>query len=237
MKITGVDGCKYGWIAVSSNESFAIYKTISDLVNDNGEALYLIDIPIGLSDSNTIRDVDQKLRSVIKHKASSVFTPPCRDAVYCDTYDKAKIKNIEIEGKSISIQAWNISSKIKEVDQFLLNNMIYNNMMTESFPELGFFQLNKEEPLKSNKKLPDGISERLEILKTHYPDTEKLYNKILNSYRRKIVQKDDILDAMCLMLVGKVGIKQGFKYIQTENTKDSLSQNMRIFCLDIKPKQ
>merc|ERR1712070_615966 len=97
-----------------------------------------------------------------KGKKSSVFNAPCRQAVRANNYIQAKEINKKILSKSISIQSWNISNKIKEVDEFLIKNKQLN--IHESHPELCFINLNNGVPLKNNKKTNQGVNERVSIL-------------------------------------------------------------------------
>merc|ERR1712070_431832 len=99
-----------------------------------------------------------------KGKKSSVFNAPCRQAVRANNYIQAKEINKKILSKSISIQSWNISNKINEVDEFLIKNKNKQLNIHESHPELCFINLNNEVPLKNNKKTKQGVNERITIL-------------------------------------------------------------------------
>lgn len=231
MNIVGIDGCRYGWIFTCNNGKYGLAQNINDIAIQFPESIFLIDMPIGLSDQTFKRDIDQKLRSMLPHKSSSVFTPPCREAVYCKNYNEAKAKNILIEQKSISIQAWNISNKIQDLDEFLIQQPSYRLQFFEAFPELGFFRLNNDQALQWKKNDKKGLEERLALLSQIYKPAFKLYHNILGQTKIKDVRKDDILDALCLMAIGIVGETKGKQLIQTENNKDNMGIPIRIYSI------
>ena len=66
----------------------------------------------------------------------------------------------------------------------------------EMHPELAFWALNDRKPLHFGKKTREGAEERLEILTRFLPFAEDCYKNALNTYKRKDVAADDILDAM-----------------------------------------
>lgn len=215
MSIAGIDGCKKGWLLVkySNNYSFGVYQNISELIKDNEDLKrILIDIPIGLSSKKLERTIEKKLRSELKNKHSSVFNPPCREALYEKDYITAKQKNIEIEGKSLSIQSYNISKKIKEIDEYLsLNPQIE---IIESHPELCFKYLNNGNILLSKKSKYNGLQERKNILFGYDEKLKDLFELIENNTLRKDVARDDISDAICLCLVNKLGSKENLSFIK-----------------------
>ena len=122
----GVDGCKAGWffVAIGPDDELelGIFETIEKLWQTYSVAKWiLIDIPIGLP-SNKIktRPCDRAARQVLSPKRHhSIFSPPCREALAADNYPAACRINREICDRKISIQAWHISRKIKEVDELM----------------------------------------------------------------------------------------------------------------------
>lgn len=230
MTVAGIDGCKKGWIMIkSSNEnySFGVYKNIIELFDENKDLdRILIDIPIGLSSRKIKRTVENKLRKVLKNRSSTVFNPPCREALFQKDYISAKKKNIEVEGKSLSIQSYNISNKIRELDKLLQSKP--ETEIIESHPELCFKYLNKGKTVLSKKSTRYGINERLNILISYEKKTESLSKIIENSTLRKDVKRDDIFDALCLCLVNKLGSKNDLSFIEDDNKLDENGIEMRL---------
>lgn len=202
MKSIGVDGCKYGWVTASLQEKeVKIFKTFKEVVDHykNGYSL-LVDIPIGLPGPGfPERNCEALARRILAGKRkSSVFTVPCRQAVYADSYQQANTINRETLLKGISKQAWHICSKIKEVDQLLIERKEMRPNVKESHPELAFHWLNKGSSMLFNKKTQAGQAERIELLATYHTESKILYQEAVAEFKRKDVAKDDILDAICL---------------------------------------
>jgi len=199
----GVDGCKAGWFFVAigpENEAeFGVFESIDPLFQAYPDAEYiLIDIPIGLpSKVNKIRTCDTEARKVLKPKRhNSVFSPPCREALPVSTYEAACRINKKITGRKISRQVYHLSQKIREVDNLLNQNFEARKIIRETHPEVCFWALAGFKPMDHYKKTPQGLKERLGLLKKHFPRSSAIYKAALDRYLRKEVGRDDILDAL-----------------------------------------
>jgi 8-oxo-dGTP diphosphatase len=230
MSVAGIDGCKKGWLMVrysDNNYKYGVYKHIEESIKDNKDIdRILIDMPLGLSSKKVKRTVEKELRGELKNKSSSVFNPPCREALHEIDYKSAKQKNIEIEGKSLSIQSFNISSKIKELDEFLKTKP--NVELIESHPELCFKHLNNGNVLLSKKSDNNGLNERKNILFSYDENLKDLYEQIEQNTFRKDVTRDDIADAICLCLVNKFGSRDKLSFIKDVNKLDEKRIEIRI---------
>ena len=215
----GVDGFLNSWcvctISTENQINISTYSNIEKLMRAiSPKSKIFIDIPIGLSSNSIERKIDQKLRDILpKGKKSSVFTAPCREAVRANNYIKAKELNCKIVSRSISIQSWNISNKIKEVDDFLIGNKKKQFNLHESHRELCFVNLNDGISLKNNKKTKEGISERIIILNKYIEDSEDILEKNYHCYKKEKIKRDDILDSICLALSVKKWKQNGSKKI------------------------
>jgi predicted RNase H-like nuclease len=173
------------------------------LWNENKNcSLILIDIPIGLPHWRS-RLCDVEARKILgKRRGSSVFPAPTREATHESSYELACNTNYKILGKKLSLQAWNISPKIKQVDMLLLNdNKEACHIIRESHPEICFWVLSGGIPMIHNKKTEQGLQERLDVLKKIDPRSEDIYNESLKAFKRKDVAKDDIVDAIAVALI------------------------------------
>jgi predicted RNase H-like nuclease len=163
-KIVGIDGCRAGWLAISCEQAeldsswtaeairvevFASMEALWQAHHDASELL--IDMPIGLLDDKP-RQVEPAARRRLPGRAASVFTVPCRQAVYASSYSKACDINQERLGTRLSIQAWNICSKISQLDRFLHAFPSASESMFESHPELAFAAIQGQPLLHSKKK-------------------------------------------------------------------------------------
>ncbi len=228
-KVVGVDGCRAGWAAFtidSSGNSFKIYNSIKMLCRENADAeLIIIDMPIGLPENmNDIRP-EIEARKILGKKASSIFNCPCRQAVYKESYKEANEMNKNVLGKGLSQQSYAICPKIREIDMFLKDNEEYKNKLIESHPEICFSKLNGT-PIFENKKTPEGIKKRISVLSKYYKGIEAIvYGSEIS---KKDAQIDDILDAICLAVVAKIGQKDKLKAIPSIPQKDNCGLLMQM---------
>lgn len=202
----GMDGCKAGWFYFrrdGKNISHGIARSIHNLaISLPEDSRVFIDIPIGLVDQgSTGRSCDVGARKLLGGaKASSVFSAPCRPVLKASSYEEAKEISFKAIGKKLSIQAFSITPKIKELDDFLLNQD-HNMSIREVHPEVCFWALNDRSSVVSSKKTEDGFEDRLLLLRKFVPNISDLVDEVLNTYLRKEVARDDILDALVAMVV------------------------------------
>lgn len=220
----GIDGCKGGWCVVTSRPNkweVSIFSDIREVSQTIPLELALIDIPIGLSSEFFFREVDNTARQYLgKGWSSSIFTPPCREAIVMEDYKKALSVNRTILGKGFSIQAWNICPKIREVDQFLLEENTVQNKLKEAHPEIVFRFLNNSISLQYKKKTSEGIRERLEILSKWKEDAIDIFENAISVIKRKEAAKDDIIDALGLAVAAELSSTYGL-YTLADDQRDT----------------
>ena len=231
MQYIGVDSCKKGWFVVALNVSLnwevGIYESFDKVVSkySNFENL-LIDIPIGIS-SNGNRACDVLTRKCLGRRGTSVFTVPCRRAIYSDSYEEACMVNQEVNNKKISKQTWNIVPKIRELEKFLVSNTYYLNKIRESHPEICFWALSSRNPMQHSKKTEKGILERLKILSDILPKSMGIFKYSKYTFKRSELSKDDILDALVLAIAAS-NLTGNLVSIPSEVYKDELGIQMEI---------
>ena len=229
----GVDGFRNGWCCcvIDTSISIELFSSFEDLI-DKFKAVksIFIDIPIGLSNANIERTIDSSVRELLpKNKKSSVFTPPCRESLKMkDHYNGNKV-NKEIIGKGISIQAWNIGYKIKEVDTVLTANLLLNNIVHESHPELCFCNIKEYKPLNFNKKTAEGFQERVHIIKKYFPRINNLIQSTFEENKKENIKKDDILDSIILALSAREWKNNGSRIIRQKEENDVMNIPFGIF--------
>ena len=199
----GVDGCKVGWffVAIGPDDGleFGIFATIEELWRTCSRARWiLIDIPIGLpSKEIKTRPCDKAARQILSPKRHhSIFSPPCREALAAKSYSEACRINHNVCDRKISIQAWHISRKIKEVDDLMAADPAAREVIWETHPEVCFWSLADKEPMAHYKKSPQGEAERFAILKRYFARTSAVITSALDRYPRKQLARDDIFDAL-----------------------------------------
>jgi len=161
-----------------------------------------VDIPIGLpSATRPSRACDIEARRRLgPGRASSVFAPPCRDAVHALNLDDARAINQRELGRSLSAQAWGICPKIAEADTLLRAHPSLVQLFKEVHPELSFWALNGGRPMQFAKRAPEGSAERITLLMELEPGTQALIDRVLKENRRSAVGSDDVVDAIAAML-------------------------------------
>ena len=225
MKTAGLDGCKAGWILITfDNEKtgYFVLRTEQDLEDafDTYDRL-LIDMPIGLEDENYTRECDRLLREKLGGEyAASVFSPPIRPALHAPSYVEANMQSFEYTEKKLTVQAWNITPKIKVVDRLLQENEEYREKVFESHPELLFMNLNGG-MIYQTKKTKKGLRHRLNLVTNHEKIAADFFRDIKEEFRRNEVDEDDIVDAMALALAAKQSVGKGLKTIPNEPVTDS----------------
>lgn len=193
MFVAGVDGYRGGWVCVkievpSFTTSIGLIDLPATLKNKPSDLAYLgIDIPIGLLDGS--RACDKAARALLgQPRGTSVFASPCRAALAAEGHAEASTINRERTGRGLSRQAWGISRKIKQVDDAITSDC--QRWAFEVHPEVCFWALAGQRPMVHNKKTDAGVRERLDLLRTVFPDIQR---HLLN--RPSGVHKDDFVDA------------------------------------------
>jgi predicted RNase H-like nuclease len=193
MFVAGIDGCRGGW--VSFKVDLASLSTSVELIDlpailrnkPNDIAILAIDIPIGLLDGS--RACDKAARKLLgQPRGTSVFAAPCRASLSAKNHDAASATNLRNTGRGLTIQAWGIASKIKQVDDAI--NPDCQKWVFEVHPEVCFWALAGKRPMAYGKKTKSGVEERLGLLRSVFPDIERYLQK-----RPASVGKDDLLDA------------------------------------------
>ncbi|MCO6391272.1 DUF429 domain-containing protein [Aliihoeflea aestuarii] len=220
----GVDGCKAGWIAVSRNNGgeieTRIHRTFEALVaHYPHDAIIAVDMPIGLPDriEGGGRGPEMLVRKHLGQRQSSVFSIPSRAAVYAATdpfttldkwYDDHRkasgiAKATSIPPRGVSIQAFALFAKIREIDALLIAWPDLQGRIIESHPEAAFWRLNGEQHMALPKKVkgrvsPAGMDERRVLLARCGID-----RAALKAPCPRGAGADDFLDACAVFLVAE----------------------------------
>jgi predicted RNase H-like nuclease len=153
MRVTGVDACRRGWVAVSLDvprsgvaeadglrvEAIRVDQSLADALEagapeGDGAGVVGIDMPLGLLESGW-READLAARGLLGPRRSSVFAIPPR-AVWAETsYQAANQRCRELTGHGFSIQAWGLRAKLLEADRY---RGACGHPLYEVHPELAF---------------------------------------------------------------------------------------------------
>ena len=193
----GIDGCKNGWIAISSYP-FSFENAKVSYINDlnrldflfPNSSTFLIDIPIGLKNDRGPRLCDVYAKKFLGLRKNSIFIPPCKDALLANSYEDANRTNKSKTGKGLSKQAWFLSKKIKEAE----NQVKAGTHLKEGHPECSFTALMGSSP-KASKKTLKGLFERINALTKLGFNLCYLADQVSSSID---ASADDLLDAAIL---------------------------------------
>ncbi len=232
----GIDGCRAGWLMVLFDGTTAEMQMLPEIsafaeLDLAGRPVW-VDMPIGFMDNGADgRECDRAARkylSPLRH--SSVFTPPCRAAVYAEK-SEASAMNFEHTGKKLSQQSLNIVPKIRELDSYLTSLSIPDRLLwSEAHPEVVFGALNGGQPLVHKKKNKEGEQQRLQLLQPWFPEVFDWMANARGRYLRKDVLPDDIVDALGLAIASYLvqsGLAQERK-LPSNPTRDQEGLLMQI---------
>lgn len=240
MEITGVgiDGCRGGWLVCllfkSGRVNFLLLSQLEQINQHLRTSIpVFIDMPFGLQEKGE-RQCDKEARRLLGKRRSTIFITPCRPAVFANDYAEACKINQICSGKKISIQAWNITPKIRELDHFLRNNTQWQKAFFESHPELCFASLNNGQILNQSKKTEQGWKQRIRLLQ-NYLNIKRID---LEQWREKLgrsqIQFDDLLDAAVLSICASLPAEWR-QMIPEEIQRDKYGLKMNIVrIMDIK---
>jgi predicted RNase H-like nuclease len=163
MRVTGIDACRGGWVAVSLESpgaaSVRAGASLAGLLDEDPAVIVGIDMPLGLLDSGW-READRLARGLLGPRRSSVFAIPPR-AVWAEaSYQAANQRCRELTGQGFSIQAWGLRAKLLEANQY---RDTCGRPMYEVHPELAFGAM-AGAPLPQSKHTPPGRELRRDLL-------------------------------------------------------------------------
>jgi len=178
--LAGVVPCPSGWLAATaklqgitvSPEDPQIFATFLDLV-DYKPAYQVIALfaPIGLPDEAVKggRHCDRDARKVLgRPRSNAIVSAPTRAVIGCSSFKEAAVAN----GGRLNPVVWRQITRIAEVDA----NMApyWQRTVFEVHPELSFYQLNEDRPVRFGKHTPAGLEERLSLLAARFPGVERI---------------------------------------------------------------
>lgn len=217
--IAGVDGCRTGWVVgkllPSGTPEAATFPDFSAVLAAlPTDTIIAVDMPIGLPDfvGEGGRGPERLVRPLIGARSSSVFSIPSRPAIHAsagpsdgwlDAHRRASdvARQTSDPARGVSIQAFGIFAKIRQVDALLIASPGLRSRVFESHPEVALWRLNGDRPLGTPKKVkgrinPAGMAERRAILAGG-----GLPAGFVESPPPRGAAADDFLDACAMLLV------------------------------------
>jgi predicted RNase H-like nuclease len=174
MRVTGVDACKRGWVAVTLEGSrrarragrlvsVAVHECLASVLGQaaDGDPAWVlgIDMPLGLLEAGW-READRAARGLLGPRRSSVFSIPPRAVWAQPSYPAANQLCRDLTGQGFSVQAWGLRAKLLEANQY---REACGHPMYEVHPELAFGTM-AGAPLAHSKHTAAGRELRRELL-------------------------------------------------------------------------
>ncbi len=171
MRVTGVDACPRGWVAVSLEAAgpagpgpvraggVRVHESLAGVLEGSGTGVVGIDMPLGLLETGW-READRVARGLLGPRRSSVFAIPPRAVWAQASYQAANRRCRELTGRGFSIQAWGLRAKLLEAD---LYRGACGHPLHEVHPELAFGAM-ASAPLVHSKHTEAGRDLRRELL-------------------------------------------------------------------------
>jgi predicted RNase H-like nuclease len=195
VQVAGVDGCRGGWVVVTTGIEPAaptdveVVRTIAGVVDRvrAGELVAVgVDMPIGLP-ADGRRLADREARARLGARRSSLFpTPPAvvlEAADYADALERCRAAT----GAGLSVQAFNLIPKMRELAAAIDPSL--QPAIAEVHPETSFTMIGGV-PCAYPKRTADGAAERVALLRPHFADLCEHVSR-----RRRGAAGDDVLDA------------------------------------------
>ncbi len=153
--------------SVEGDELEVEYTDSFRTVLDSGADLVVVDMPIGLSaDGRRPADVDARAR--LGTRRSTFFPTPVRCVLDYASHADANDASRRASGRGLSIQAWNLVPKIREIDDVWTESL--TDRLFEGHPETTFAEMTGA-PLQDTKSTFAGRAARVAALRDHVADS------------------------------------------------------------------
>ena len=229
--IVGVVPCPPGWLLAPGKlvgiqvhpEPPRVEKTFRAVL-DNIPAykVVAVTLPIGLPTKATRRGrkADQEARKILGFPhAGAIGSTPCRRALETRNYDAARRAN----GGLLDVVTWQQFKKIRELDGEMEPYM--QRQVYEVRPELSFFQLNENVPMKFSKNSARGRAEREELLRRRMPGSGKILDAELPR-----VRLTHLVDAAATLWTARRIIAKALSRVPEHPEWDDRGLRMEIVC-------
>jgi predicted RNase H-like nuclease len=188
--LAGVVPTRAGWVVASAKlQGIQMYPNEPELFPELRDVLdyrpsfkvIAMGAPIGLLDQPAEggRRCDREARRLLGFtRGGAVATPPLRQALTAKTYEEAT----KLNGGNMSAITWSLLARYAELDGEM--EPYRQRVIFEVQPELSFYQVNDDAPMKFSKRSHLGMEERTDLLKRRLPGIERLVDAELPRVRR-----------------------------------------------------
>jgi predicted RNase H-like nuclease len=230
--LAGVVPARGGWLVASAKiqgvtlapETPVLKKSLQDVL-DTKPSFQTIALaaPIGLLDdpSQGSRRCDVEARRILGWpRGAAVLEPPYRKTLAAKDYDEARAVN----GGQLSGPQWRRLPRVVEVDEEMAP--YWQRTVYEVDPELSFYQLNGERPLKYSKHSSRGREERIELLGAKFAWLDRILGR--GEGQRPASSQASLLDAAICLWASRRITSRGIMRIPERPVWDSSGLRMEI---------
>lgn len=189
--MAGVKPCSGGWLVASAKLHGTIFSpdepqiidTFVDVVDQRPTySIVALNVPIGYLDESTSggRTCDRETRSILGRRGAAIHSAPVRDGA-----EELSADHLDAVSRMLLPKYREVASEMAPYRQ----RTVY-----EVQPEMSFFQINGDVPLKWAKGSQAGREERRSLLEQRVPGVEKILSA---EFRR--VPFSHLLDVAALL--------------------------------------
>jgi predicted RNase H-like nuclease len=171
--VAGVTPCAPGWLVASAKlhgATFApeiprVLKSFADVLDERPSfSAIALNAPVGYVDEKQGgRTCDRMARALLGRRGSTVHNAPTRASL-----ESSSIQTDDHLDAVTNVLLRRYREVAKEMAPYR------QRMVFEAHPELSFFQINGDVPLRWSKKFEAGMEERQELLKKRIPGVERV---------------------------------------------------------------
>lgn len=198
------------WVAVSfagrDFDGCGVFDEFGELWLASGDraARLLIDVPIGLCETEASRRCDELARSTLGSLADAIPDPPVREATRKRRYQAADRVHERKTGTTLSEAAFELTDAIVAVEDLFEEVSTARDAVAESHPEL-CFRAFAGEPLDHPRGVAAGYAERMRTLAEFDPDAPPTIQSAAEATGGADVAVEDLLDAAALAYAARPG--------------------------------
>lgn len=176
--------------------------------------------PIGLLDDPTPqgRRCEREARKMLGWPRSGAITSaPARQALGFESYAEAAVAN----GGGLSAISWRVIKRVEEVEADMAPYL--QRTVFEVHPELSFYQLNDDSPVRFSKHTESGRHERRALLERRFPGVERILD-----VRLRRVSPAQLLDVTACLWTARRIISRSVDRLPNDPEWDAKGLRMEI---------
>jgi len=221
--VAGVTPSRMKWLVASAKmagSNFApeppkLYDTFMEVLDERPSfAAIVLNAPVGYRDSpgSPPRTCDLQARALLSHRGKFVHNAPTREALRRGVSSP--------DDHMDAVTAMLLPSYVEVANEM---SPYRQRVVYEGNPELSFYILNGEVPLRRSKKIMDGRDERRVILEKKIPGISKVLDAEIPG-----VAPRHLLDASALLWSARRVLSRGAKRLPLDGEWDSEGLRMEF---------